>query len=365
MRIGRVAAAALASCFVGWTGAQAQSIQLDGPYVRIEGGWNHLEDLTFTGSHGLAGTENNAEGFIIGGALGYKMGPWHFEINTDYRNNGVDGLSLTNPGVLPVASGSQFGHAGNVTSLADMINATYDLPWMPMANLTPYVGAGVGAAIVRLNSITGNAGAPISAPNTNDAVPAIQGIVGLRYDFDPVRSISLEYRFINGFSPSFKDSSNGTLNTSDYQSHSIMVALTWSLGAVAAPPPPPAPAAAEAPPPPPPPAGARNEFIVYFDFDKSSLTAAARQILDEAAAAYMQNKTVKISVTGYTDTVGTAAYNLALSVRRADSVRNYLRGKGVPVDAMDVQGKGKTDLRVPTPDGVREPQNRRVEIIMP
>jgi OOP family OmpA-OmpF porin len=227
--------------------------------------------------------------------------------------------------------------------------------------LTPYIGAGAGYENIKLNSISVN-NSPVSGSNTNDGVAALQGIAGLRYDFDPVHAISVEYRFLNGFSPQFNDGAGQRFNSSDYRSSSIIFALTWSLGAVPAPPPTPA---AAAPPPPPPPPSARNEFIVYFDFDKSSLTAAAKQILDEAAVAYSQNKPVKISVTGYTDTVGTVAYNLALSVRRADSVRDYLKAKGVPVDTMDVEGKGKTNLRVATPDGVREPQNRRVEIIMP
>jgi outer membrane protein OmpA-like peptidoglycan-associated protein len=372
MRIGRVAVAALAFCLAGWDGAQAQntSVQLDGPYLRVETGWNHLDDLTGQGgsvgaASGLSFDENNAEGWLLGGAYGYKMGPWHFEINIDYRNNAVGGISIGSPGLLPLKPGNQFGYSGNITAISDMINVTYDLPWSLGPKLTPYIGAGAGYLNVKLNSIAVN-GVAISGANTNDGVAAIQPILGLRYDIDPVRAISVEYRMLNGFSPQFNDGAGQRFSSGDYRSHSIIFALTWSLGGIFAPAPTAAAAPAEAAvPPPPPPAGARNEFIVYFDFDKSSLTPAARQILDEATAAYMQNKPVKISVTGYTDTVGTVAYNLALSVRRADAVRDYLKGKGVPVNAMDVEGKGKTNLRVPTPDGVREPQNRRVEIIMP
>src|SRR5271154_2114658 len=98
MKIGRVAAAALAFCLVGWGSAQAQntSIQLDGPYIRAEAGWNHMNDLSgqgqsFGGTAGLSFGENNAEGFLLGGAFGDKMGPWHFEINLDYRNNAAGG----------------------------------------------------------------------------------------------------------------------------------------------------------------------------------------------------------------------------------------------------------------------------------
>ena len=68
---------------------------------------------------------------------------------------------------------------------------------------------------------------------------------------------------------------------------------------------------------------------------------------------------------GYTDTSGTAAYNQGLSVRRARGGRrpNWC-SDGVPANAITIQGFGETHLLVPTGPGVREPQNRRVEIIL-
>ena len=72
----------------------------------------------------------------------------------------------------------------------------------------------------------------------------------------------------------------------------------------------------------------------------------------------------RIEVGGHTDTSGTAAYNQALSVRRAQAVSNELVRLGVPREAITVQGYGETRPLVPTADGVREPQNRRVEIIL-
>ena len=65
---------------------------------------------------------------------------------------------------------------------------------------------------------------------------------------------------------------------------------------------------------------------------------------------------------GHTDTVGTEAYNQRLSLSRADAVKQLLVRDGVPVATIDATGVGKTDLAVQTPDGVREPRNRRVEI---
>lgn len=68
-------------------------------------------------------------------------------------------------------------------------------------------------------------------------------------------------------------------------------------------------------------------------------------------------------MTGHTDTVGGVAYNQRLSERRARAVEDALVADGVPKDTIAARGVGKTDLMVPTADGVREPKNRRVEIV--
>ncbi len=71
-----------------------------------------------------------------------------------------------------------------------------------------------------------------------------------------------------------------------------------------------------------------------------------------------------VQVTGHTDTSGSAAFNQKLSVRRAQNVAKVLAQSGVPQDQMNVSGVGQNDLKVPTPDGVREAQNRRTEIVV-
>jgi outer membrane protein OmpA-like peptidoglycan-associated protein len=70
-------------------------------------------------------------------------------------------------------------------------------------------------------------------------------------------------------------------------------------------------------------------------------------------------------LTGYTDSTGSAKYNMALSLRRASAVKASLVRLGTPADEISVVGKGKGDQLVPTGDGVREPQNRRVLIVLP
>ena len=72
---------------------------------------------------------------------------------------------------------------------------------------------------------------------------------------------------------------------------------------------------------------------------------------------------VRIVVTGHTDTVGSDAYNMRLSRRRAESVAARLEKDGIASSEIEIVAKGKRDLLVPTADGVREPQNRRVQIV--
>jgi iron complex outermembrane receptor protein len=108
---------------------------------------------------------------------------------------------------------------------------------------------------------------------------------------------------------------------------------------------------------------AAKSYQVFFDFNKSALTAEGRTIVDQAAANAGSAHVTQITVTGHTDTVGSDAYNMRLSRRRAESVAAELEAKGVSSNEITLVAKGKRDLLVPTGDGVREPQNRRVEIV--
>jgi outer membrane protein OmpA-like peptidoglycan-associated protein len=104
--------------------------------------------------------------------------------------------------------------------------------------------------------------------------------------------------------------------------------------------------------------------LVFFDWDKATLTDRARQIIREAADNSTRVQYTRIEVDGYTDTSGTPRYNMGLSIRRANAVKAELIRDGVPENAITAQGFGDTHLLVPTGPGVREPQNRRVEIII-
>lgn len=120
-------------------------------------------------------------------------------------------------------------------------------------------------------------------------------------------------------------------------------------------------AACETAPPPPPPV---KQFIVFFDFDRSNITANAAATIKQAATAAKAGQNTRVAVTGHTDTSGAANYNMALSLRRANAVKDELVREGVNANAIAISGKGESALLVQTKDGVKEPQNRRVEIVL-
>jgi len=106
-------------------------------------------------------------------------------------------------------------------------------------------------------------------------------------------------------------------------------------------------------------------FLLFFDTNRATLNPEDVRVVAEAAEAYRQTGVARVVVTGYTDTVGSAAYNLELSERRAEMVANELISQGVPATDITTVGRGEEDLLVPTADGVDEPRNRRVEIVVP
>ena len=136
---------------------------------------------------------------------------------------------------------------------------------------------------------------------------------------------------------------------------SSLLAMASCVPVPPPPAPPPGPVAAA-------PAGARV-FTVYFDWNRSAVGPQAMAILQQAAAVYRAGGVVSVQVTGYADTSGSVRYNQRLSERRAKSVAHALVQLGVPPQTVVFGGAGENNLAVPTPDGVREPRNRRVTIV--
>lgn len=104
-------------------------------------------------------------------------------------------------------------------------------------------------------------------------------------------------------------------------------------------------------------------YLVFFAWDQATLTPVALTVLDQVQTDFTLGKPVRIVIAGHADRSGPEPYNQALSERRARSIAQALGQRGIPASTMTLEAYGETRPRVPTADGVREPQNRRVEIV--
>jgi outer membrane protein OmpA-like peptidoglycan-associated protein len=326
-------------------------------YLGPEGGWTQLtgqSDKFRLNHRNFSPNVNYDTGFNVGVRGGYEWGPWRFEEEYSYRHSGV-------------SSFAGFGNStfsGNRNTNSIMTNVIYDFTFgWP---ITPHLGAGIGAVNVNDGvSLQRPAVLPARLPNNftsasgNTWTFGYQAIAGLRYNINPALAFDLDYRYLA--TPEFTIRTgrpHGLISyNSGYNTHNVVASLTMRFGAP--------PAALPPAPPPPPPPAAHQVFLVFFDWDKYNITSDGMAILQKAAAQYKSGAPVQIQVTGYTDLTGSAGYNQRLSERRANAVANALAGMGVARNDMVVTGRGMNDPRVPTPLGVREPQNRRVEIMFP
>ena len=108
-----------------------------------------------------------------------------------------------------------------------------------------------------------------------------------------------------------------------------------------------------------------QNFVVYFEWDKSDLTSQASAVIDQAVQNVRGNSSCNansVTIVGNTDTSGNAAYNQRLSDRRAAVVRDALSSRGISTSIISTSGRGETNLAKATRDGVREPLNRRSEV---
>lgn len=241
---------------------------------------------------------------------------------------------------------------GNSRALSFMGNVYYDIN--TGTAFTPYIGVGAGVAQVKL---TANDPANNYRVSDTDWVFAYQGIVGVSYSFTNNLAATLDYRYFDTIDSKFKGP-NGRVE-GEYASHSVLLGLRYSFGAPSVTPvvaPTPAPAPVQAQP--------QTEYLVFFDWDKADITPVSDKIIGDAAAAAGKVRAVSVHVIGHTDTSGTPAYNQKLSLRRADAVRKALTAKGVPAKLITVEGKGETQLLVQTAENVREPSNRRAQILI-
>ncbi|CAA7612985.1 OmpA family protein [Magnetospirillum sp. SS-4] len=317
-------------------------------YVGLDAGAQFLQDSDNSGT-GLGYKSESDIGWLTQGQIGHAFGPWRLEGELSYRSSGIDTVGGT--------SGS-----GDTTALGLMVNGLYH--FMPQSSWHPFVGAGIGAAQVDAGSVKRN---NVELYSGDDWQFAYQGFAGLAYDVSKDVELKAQYRYFATLDYETK-AANGTALDSEYRDHAVLIGFTYKFNpppvAAPAPAPAPMPVAAPAPAPAPKPMVAKN-FIVFFDFDKAAVTPEADRVIQQAAAAAKSTGAARIDLTGHTDTSGSDKYNQALSLKRAEAVKAQLVRQGVPAGQIITVAKGESSPMVKTPDGVREPQNRRVEIVLP
>ena len=357
----------------------------DSWYVETDAGVVFVDDMHFalknasTAFQRPAGAElaevRTKTGYDIGTMVGYDFGSFRLEAEGSYRRAEVQQIQSA---FGPVGFSTANVPFGKVSSLSGMLNGYVETG--ADDGLQLFVGGGVGYGRVTVQAT--------ARPTPNTAIRiqdrdegfAWQLLAGARVPITDNLDLGLKYRFFNQNNvevPLFltNTATSVPITTTDvvsgrWRSHSVLVTLGYNFGGKpAAPvvvesypaPPPPAPVVVVTPPPPPP-VCEKGPYIVFFDWDKSDITPEAASILDSAAAAYGNCANVPVMLAGYADRSGGNTYNQALSERRNAAVTSYLTGRGVPSGAITSQGFGETNNRVPTADGVRELQNRRVEI---
>jgi outer membrane protein OmpA-like peptidoglycan-associated protein len=294
-------------------------------YVGADAGANYMQDPGVRNS-------NSDWGWLGLGQVGYNFGGPKVELEGGYRNN------------------------SDISSWSAMVNGIYE--FLPNSQWHPFVGAGIGWAWLDGDFAGNNA-------NNSDNKFAYQGIAGVAYDVTSNWALKAQYRY---FATLDTDLGPANDQNAEYRNHSLLVGFTYKFAKpTPAPAPVAAPVAAPAPAPAPAPkaAAVQKQFLVFFDFNKSDITPEANKVITQAAAAAKQGNAASISLTGHADRSGSDKYNQALSLKRANAVKDQLVKQGIPANQISVVGKGESEPLVATPDGVREPQNRRVEIILP
>ncbi|UPY38115.1 OmpA family protein [Sediminicoccus sp. KRV36] len=344
-----------------------------GLYIGAGAGVNFLENSTLNSNNTLAtglaarGVAGRGQaifepGFVGVFSIGYGFGNGlRIEAEGNFRQNDIDKVGgFRGAGFTNTAGGMQ-------RSYGAMANMLYDFRIPGVTWMVPYIGGGVGYVWRDMHGLSVSAPGGVSLRSSDiDGRFAYQAIGGAAFPIAsvPGLAVTAEYRYL-GTQPTDLNTrlvnttngrviGGGTLRSSD-NNHSVLVGLRYAFNQAPAPVPVAAVAAAPAP---------ARTYLVFFDWDRADLTDRARQIIGDAATNARTVASTRIEVSGHADRTGTAAYNQRLSVRRAEAVAGELVRRGVARNEITIQGFGFDRPLVATAMGVREPQNRRVEIVL-
>ncbi len=339
----------------------------------------------------LGGKAGRGNGWGIDGKLGYRFDgafdlalggryfdrnkgkgagvfDWHGTKNTYWNVDGEVGYNITGPGygVRPFIGvryqqwrssfsdsvAPLFGYGSYSWGIGPKIGVDGSLRLTDIVSLF----GGVDTSFLYSKTKGSTSVPPGGALNSKRLVWDIGARIGIDVEVAPLVHLGVGYKleWFDGVNHALAQGGGGPKGRSGELVHGPFVRLAYNWGA-----PPPGVAAPPVTPP-----GQVRSFIVFFDFDRSNLTPTAVNTIKQAADQAKAGRTTRIDVTGHTDRAGTDAYNMALSLRRANAVKDQLVRNGIPATQIVVVGRGESQPLVPTADGVREPQNRRVEIVL-
>ena len=326
----------------------------DGLYLSLEGGGGAVDDWDNTRTKwtpcgpevkdARASFDVNVAAF---GAVGYAFGSWRFEMEGGYRRNDITSYVKEGWG-REWWREDQSGPSGQLSEASLMANVLYDIPVFERFSFA--LGAGAGGDYARFKLDT--QWAPV---DEGDFHFAYQGLAGANYALSDATTLFVNYRFTDVHDISFDPTPHVRLEGADFRKQAATAGVRFALFVPAA-------AVAPAPPAVTPVAPPQREFMVFFGFNKSNLSDEALATIKQVVYAVHESGSAAVRVVGHTDRAGSIAYNKALSLRRARSVRKALVDEGVSAEGISIEGRGESDPLVPTADGVREPQNRRVHI---
>lgn len=365
----------LSTTFLSST-TQAQPVK--GLYVTGSGGASFNQDQVVRANNIMPdGRDKYSTGATAITSLGYGLGNgFRVEIEGNYRNNP---LKYQNLGSYKARG------EGRQQTYGFMANALFDLD-VGNPYIFPYFGAGIGYGWSTMNGVKLRTADNRLTEHMGGTFGqfSYQAIGGLSFPTPWVVGLSFitEYRFWTMLAPQSHTAdvwgtqggrnsthpfshNRGNRDTTTYFNHSILLGLRYEFN-----PAPPPSTANDEPPIVVPKARNSRLYLVFFNWDSYSLSNRARSIVQEAAKAYNSSvQNTRIEADGYTDTSAAPdgqgkRYNIALSLKRAKEIKEELVRNGVPANNIDIHGYGSERLRVQTGPNVREPRNRRVEIIL-
>jgi outer membrane protein OmpA-like peptidoglycan-associated protein len=377
---GKLVMGAALAVLAGAIAAPAMAQPISGVYVGGGVGLNLRHGTTAEPPF----TRNLSEPGVVGlAAVGWGYGNGlRVEAEASYRSNEVRDLRFVRNGELANNPDVQ----GRTGTAALMLNLLYDFDLRRWGiSVRPYIGGGIGYGWRDYDGVSASTPFVVATPTgfvTGPGRTSLRGSYGdfawqaiggvaIPLRFVPGLELTAEYRYFSMDGTKFEarqtlgftnpnpggTQSNRRFGRDDNHNHAALIGLRYAFNT-----PRPAPVAAVAPVPQAAPVA--RTYLVFFDWDRADLTDRARQIIADAAANARNTRSTRIEVSGHADRSGTPQYNQRLSQRRAEAVAAELVRQGVSRNEIGVQAFGESRPLVPTADNVREPQNRRVEIVL-